>query len=253
MLLGLATLLAAQNSITGEYPCSTGTFFDTSSLTCSSCPTNYEVSSNDQSCVCPRQHQLASDAPDAACTPCAAGTAARFDRTAACLACPGANCVCANNEHLVESAAGAFSCVGCPPDQYGYLGLAAAGTTQYDCTPCPIEGQEYNSVTGVCACPAGEVSKATFCVNQADWSATTNDYSPDSMDRLTYRDVESASGSADGTINVNPSDTFTTLLPQALYECLKTQEARMCQILANLCVYKMYDQSQASCKVLADL
>ena len=74
------------------------------------------------------------------------------------------------------------------------------------------------------------------------------------MDAISYRDAETAGNSdATGTISLSNSDTFGTLLPEALYNCLKYQTDVYCQTLANLCVLKMYDLSQASCKALYNL
>lgn len=43
------------------------------------------------------------------------------------------------------------------------------------------------------------------------------------------------------------------LQPQALYECIKHQYYKQCQILANLCVLHMYNEGAAPCAALLDL
>jgi hypothetical protein len=82
----------------------------------------------------------------------------------------------------------------------------------------------------------------------------TSVYSPDTADAITIRELEDAqSNDGLGKIPIERSDTFTTLLPQALYSCLKFKDDIQCQVLANLCVYKMYDSEAASCKALIKL
>ena len=71
-----------------------------------------------------------------------------------------------------------------------------------------------------------------FCVNSTDYNDITGTYNPSTSYSVSYDPV--AAGSGLSTATVSTSDTFNTLLPQSLYECLKFRNDDQCQILANL-------------------
>ena len=97
--------------------------------------------------------------------------------------------------------------------------------------------------------------RGIFCVDSTDYNTITATYNPDTSDTVNYRQVESEDEKADvlGSDQADPSDTFTTLLPKALYSCLKYKTDVDCQVLANLCTLKMYDPNSADCKALIEM
>ena len=59
-------------------------------------------------------------------------------------------------------------------------------------------------------------------MDTADYNTVTSNYNPDTGDAVNYRQVETENEDATlGSDSADPSDTFSTLLPQALYKCLK--------------------------------
>jgi hypothetical protein len=111
----------------------------------------------------------------------------------------------------------------------------------------------WDAATNKCACKSGFVAKVLACLNSTDYSLVAGTYSPDTSDGVNYRDVETGTSSTLGTDKNSPSDVFTTLLPLAIYECLKYQTPKQCQTLANLCTLTMYDPNSAACKALRAL
>ena len=151
------------------------------------------------------------------------------------------NCGCASGKYLQEyddSGTRKLRCVNCPK---GYYTLANK-TPVYYCLKCPLTGQ--TATNGVCSCGSLS-SQSTFCVDTTDYSTTTSSYNPATSTSVTYDPVETGSGTTTGT--VSSSDTFGYLLPEALYKCLKYQDSKQCNILANLCVYQMYKETEAPC------
>lgn len=65
------------------------------------------------------------------------------------------------------------------------------------------------------------MAKGLFCVNSTDYNAIVGSYNPDTSDTVNYREVETGTSSTLGSDKTDPSDTFSTLLPKSLYECLK--------------------------------
>ena len=65
------------------------------------------------------------------------------------------------------------------------------------------------------------VAKGLFCVDQTSYNTITSTYSPDTSLTVNYREVETGTSTTLGSDKADPSDTFTTLLPKALYECVK--------------------------------
>lgn len=244
LLISLALgVVLGQASIPGTYPCPSGQYFNSNTLTCGTCPTNYEIGSDGQSCECPRTKTLAADGT---CGDCTANQASSISDRTTCKPCANANCICPSNQINVEGAA-AFTCVNCPTGSYGAL-AAVATNAEFECKTCPMKGQTFDGTN--CVCPAGTSEQSTFCVNTAQWTTLQTTYSVETD--MSYGDVETTSSSL-GTSNVDNSDTLATLLPQALFECRNYKTQDQCQILANLCTYQMFDQGKAACKVLQDL
>lgn len=177
---------------------------------------------------------------------------AGYDQTT-CVTCANGNCICQGDQYLVESG-GQLVCTPCGSGSYSYAGALNGDVPKYECMSCPLQGQVWDSTTFECACPTGTSARGSFCVDPASYASVTNDYNPDTQDQFSFRDAEVlANNDAAGSIPIGNSDTYSYLLPQALYECLQYQTKDQCQILANLCVYKMYDETAASCKALKNL
>lgn len=240
--LGYSTL----GSITASYPCTAGQHFQSANLICSKCPDNFFVSADQQSCYCQPSYQT-QDAKSltATCTPCATGVASKDQKT--CIACTG-SCKCAGNQYL--SLVGAtYQCTNCPDGTFTEEGLIGVSTqSYYSCQPCPLKGQVWS--VNKCECPVGQVAKGTFCVDQADYTAIVGTYNPETSDTVNYREVETGVSTTLGSDKTDPSNTFTTLLPESLFTCLKYQNIKQCQILSNLCVLQMYDPNAAPCKAI---
>lgn len=166
-----------------------------------------------------------------------------------CLPCSGSNCACGNNLYLSNfnnSGTSTLRCVDCPKGYYSNFGTSYA----YNCSACPAEGQIISS--GSCSCDTLELQQS-FCVNATLYAATvTSQFNPTSGYDVRYSPVISAS-SLTGTGRVSVSNTMQYLLPQALYECIKFQYYKQCQILANLCVLHMYREGATPCAALISL
>ena len=138
--------------------------------------------------------------------------------------CDATDCLCAGDEYLVEDG-GNLVCQSCGDGYYTFE--EATGTEPvYECKKCTVNGAVWDS--GSCQCPGGLVLRSTFCVDETAYNTATVNYQPETEDSLTLRNAESSTDDWDsdslGTIPVNPSDTFTTLLPEALYSCVSFQD-----------------------------
>jgi hypothetical protein len=129
--------------------------------------------------------------------------------------------------------------VACPK---GYFALAGTDPIYY-CEECPLEGQVANG--GTCTCDNSLTEQSTFCVDSTLYDTATGTYNPGTSISIKYDPVTTGSSLTTATVSV--SDTINYLLPQALYECLVFKTDKQCQILANLCVYQMYNEAEAPC------
>ena len=220
-------------------------FFNSATLEWASCPTNYLKYSDGLSCYCPR-HRIKEGVPKPqTCTDCTTGQAANYIQDT-CLTWDTSttSCICAADEYLQEydnSGTSQLRWVACPK---GYFSAVSTDPVYY-WEEWPLEGQIASGGTWAWDTANGEIAVGRFCVNSTDYNDITGTYNPSTSYSVSYDPV--AAGSGLSTATVSTSDTFNTLLPQSLYECLKFRNDDQCQILANLWVYQMYNENEAPC------
>ena len=120
-----------------------------------------------------------------------------------------------------------FACTACPDGTFTEAN-ATGSVPYYSCSACPLEGQIWSATTNKCECPASTTAKVLFCVNSTDYNTLLASYNVDTADTVNYRNVESGTTIVLGSDKTSPSDTFTTLQPKALYECLKYKTDKQC-------------------------
>jgi hypothetical protein len=287
--LGAAALLlrAVQGGGLGflvAEPCSGGTYFDASALTCAPCAvpgvagrqaTNGSLNQygSPRGCTCaqgytvvPRVCDAATTAPCAsdACSACPASQASTRDGSA-CLPCggaaayagPGLDCVCPANQALVERSSvgllyAAKTCTPCPPR--GRLFLAPTGAfpgDAYACAAC-ADAHAYVTASGTCACDAGYTpaglggAAGVECVPAAAAALAATAYP--AATTQTFPDLGQSSKSL----------VFNALFPAAAVGCRAyaagdAASARQCQALANLCALALASPAHDACRLLGAL
>ncbi|CAI2379959.1 unnamed protein product [Moneuplotes crassus] len=249
IILALASRLSSAQTIVASTTCTDPQYYNSVSLQCESCPTNFLKSPDGLSCYCPqtfRKVPITTTQTTATypytCEACPSGQVANLIQDA-CLACPGGDCTCGNGSYMQEtSATGDLRCRICPKGYYSPA--TTVTTTSYYCDKCPLDDQTYNTGTSACECPAGTSSQSTFCAPN-DYGTITADYNPSTSTGVIYDPVETGSGT--NSVTLPSSNTFEYLLPEALYRCLKYFDRKQCNILANLCVYSMYRENYGAC------
>lgn len=119
----------------------------------------------------------------------------------------------------------------------------------YACVACP-EGMSYDTSQNPWKCTCDltlYIASGGTCVSISESQTITSNYPVNSAKTIQFTDEE-LQNSSDGTITIN-SDTIDYLYLNSGYQCLKDVNSRYCQILANLCVLQMYDQTNVVCKL----
>lgn len=123
-----------------------------------------------------------------------------------------------------------------------YFNLACQNGAIYDTTQlvwqCVCNSTVYTSAGGQCI-PTSDVNKIN------------SKYSPNGANSITYNDGVNADGTPN-IFNIN-SDTLNYLYLISAYECQVLRNSTGCQILSNLCVFKVYDTSTQICNLYQDL
>jgi hypothetical protein len=150
-------------TIPGTTTCAgTRDYFDSTSLSCETCPSNYVKINNGMNCECPNFFLLTGLTEPQTCDSTTCTTAQRANLIqSTCTTCTG-GCTCANNTYLSEhelTLGGTIQirCVDCPTGYFSTSNVAL----EYNCTVCAAVGQ-IAGADGVCACVAPEVLRSTF-------------------------------------------------------------------------------------------
>jgi hypothetical protein len=152
-------------TIPGTTACAgTSDYFDSTSLSCETCSTNYVKVNNGMNCECPNFFLLTGLTEPQTCDSTTCTTAQRANLIqSTCTACTTALCACANNTFLSEyelTSGGTIElgCVNCPTGYFSTSNVELA----YNCTVCAAVGQ-IAGADGVCTCSVtGEELQSTF-------------------------------------------------------------------------------------------
>ena len=165
------------------------------------------------------------------------------------------------------------ACVACPSGaKQGTLvnNALVADATAYTCAACPHPNMTFDSSTGVCACTPSETFSnagvAGFgeleCIYQSEIVAGSTATSATEVHYWTMQDT------ADYYHWPPQTQTYTKLgspvnsilfkhwLTQAGARCTfygGGEDARYCQVLANLCTLTLYDTTSTACKMLEEV
>lgn len=200
-----------------------------------------------------------------------------FDRRY-CLTCSNANidstsltCGCASNQIIVEDLfTETMKCQDCPSGTTAAPLGSNIRTYCYDCGEGKVLSQ--SGTVNTCICDENYVSAGPRCILSTNAQIITSSYPVLTARTLTfnymdysegtsiYDDLQSKSSSVSslGTStstaqNVDSitisSDLINYLYLDNSYSCLNLNNSTACEVLANLCVLQMYDESNPACSL----
>lgn len=246
-----------------------GQYFETSSLTCQSCGSHQVVGKDGLACVCAAGYRLfnttmANDSQGTSivCVACANGTVVSQDGYS-CVTCdPGSivvngECVCAggggspsssttySEEHYDNGTIlSTAQCVTCAS---GYAPSASGDA----CVACPAG--EGGGAAGGCSCPSPSTKAA------GDGMCVPSSYSiPASATTITYADISVSINSAWFNYALLSSYALCSVSSSSSPSSSSINSTSYvnrtaCQVLANLCVLQMYQQSMFACSAYLQL
>lgn len=89
------------------------------------------------------------------------------------------------------------------------------------------------------------------CIPTSEVNIINSQYSPNGANSITYNDGVNSDGTAN-TFNIN-SDTVNYFYLLSAHQCQILKNSTACQILSNLCVFKIYDSSTQICTLYNNL
>ncbi|KAL0234612.1 hypothetical protein PCE1_001648 [Barthelona sp. PCE] len=261
--------------------CSSTEYFDVASLNCVSCGTNQRATNDGLSCECfPGNYTTSvpgasTPATRITCTACGSGngTDSSGYTCASCDSGSGASldstlqtCMCADAGKYVDYSTGVGVCQDCPS------GTGSRADKPWQCLKCGPR-LSYSSSSKTCECATGyqlvtlnsavfpvevsdnqqnphyytidDANRGFTCVEQTVLSAFLSQYP--SYNKVDMRKVYSTSTDTYKTVTLT-SALLTSMLPTAAVRCRQENDARMCQVLGNLCALVYFDKTHAACK-----
>ena len=223
-------------------------------MDCVSCPVaDSERSPDNFSCVCKAKY-AAVYAPMSQqlqrCTLCSNGFSHSTDPTKCFTPTSAVTAVgdlpgCGSNNYEVYiNSQGRIDCRPCRYNQYSVKGVTTGG-----CIQCPHPRQKYVLLNGVyrCSCSSDseyqDADDTSTCVLRSEASKLTT-FVDDKV--IVYNQVEVGPTSMSrATIE---SEFLKTNYKVSYFNCLLYLNLTACEVLANLCVLKHYDEESATCK-----
>lgn len=139
-------------------------------------------------------------------------------------------------------------CVKCPTDEFLYLGT---NTPIYECTICP-PGKilNKNTIPWICECDSNlytQFGNECFSKNEANILNTV--YPSSGATSVLMTDAETTNPLVLISETISESSTIKEFYFKSGFNCLKSKDRKMCQILANICVLEMYSLKSEVCKL----
>ncbi|TPX32052.1 hypothetical protein SmJEL517_g04744 [Synchytrium microbalum] len=238
------------NPVTSQPTCGSSQYWDITLSACNTCTVSQNSSSTGVcSCQAGYTKTIGNSAPT--CTACGAGQTSSPDRSW-CVSCPTT---------YTTAADGSVLCT-CPALQY--LALRNAAGTQLAtgvCTACPFGSYPSSDMTTCISCPDYNML-ASFDATTSSYICTCRQdvggYLATPVSNVCITTAESAAVSTTGAGTVTyyniPSGTMTitnTLLTsmylRAASKCQYEWDVASCELLGNLCILNLYDESTAPC------
>ena len=233
--------------------CSSSKYYDTSLMSCSTCPDKKVPSSDSLSCICEegkiKKYESGSSFSCESCS--SASTVPSSDQTH-CLTCPGGTisnnrCYCNYKEYEVAyegsknqdgSTSTQFTCTTCTQETF-------AGNLTNECISCQdtkmIRDDNYE-----CYCGDSLATSQDSCVSISEAASLNELYPLNDAIIVTYTDLQSGNGINER--NLTDSDTFNYFYLKAVFDCYTYNDIKACQQLANLCVLQLYNLRSTVCK-----
>jgi hypothetical protein len=172
------------------------------------------------------------------------------------------DCVCPSGSEIIETdSAGQYlttkKCNICPTNTFPGPPLpvySCKGIYLIKILACPT-GAIYDTTqlnAWQCVCNTSQYTTAgNICIPTSEVNVINSQYSPNGASTITFNDGVNADGVANiFTIN---SDTINYFYLQTAYRCSTLKNSTSCQVLSNLCVIKLYDQSTQICTLYKNL
>jgi meckelin len=234
--------------------CASTQYFNTTTLDCVSCPiANSERSPDNFSCVCKAGYKAVYGAMSQelqSCTICSglysysSDPTRCFDATTNVAQVGGLPTCTSNNYEVYLNSAGVLDCRPCPYNQFSVAKVTTGG-----CIRCPHPKQKYTIINGVyrCSCSSDasyqDIDGTGTCILRSE-ASKLDTFVDDKV--IVYNQVEVAADSfSRATIE---SEFLKANYKEAYFNCLLSLNITACQLLANLCVLKHFDEDSATCK-----
>ncbi|KAL9644222.1 hypothetical protein ABK040_005683 [Willaertia magna] len=254
LFLGIC-FVEAQVGVNFGWTCSLPQYFDTTTFQCKSCSVNYQRSYDSFTCACSEGYiQTISSTGSIVCNSCS--LASSRDRSK-CMGCSAStlgfdssikDCKCGGNQKLVEKdSLGNYltnkECLSCG------LNSIPDPNDRYTCKSCP-DLLMISSADGTeCLCPTGYQKWEKSCIYKDAYQNVNSKYPADTASSLTYTQVFENSRSGSASTETIKSYFFYQNFYRAAANCQQFSEAKSCQLLSNLCVLQLYDESTPACKM----
>jgi hypothetical protein len=120
------------------------------------------------------------------------------------------------------------------------------------CKECP-KGTYQGPNGPVYECLACDMTRFTIagdiCIPISESIFFTTNFPINTAKSILFNKAETSDPNKDSSIFISNSDTIDYLYLKSGYKCLKENDFKSCNILANICVLQMYDQNNSACSL----
>ena len=189
---------------------------------------------------------------------CSNGQVANREKTK-CMTCPkgisstNGDCQCESGFAIQEKDSdGNYLdgkiCLQCPEGQY-------QGNTPnipvYECAKCP-ENKIYNKNTIPWKCECDVTNYIEYggeCLDKIEANFLNSEFATAAASSILMSDAETINPFVLTQETISESDTIQYFYLKSAFKCLKEQDNKSCQILANICVLQLYDLQTVPCQL----